>query len=146
MATQRQHSLVWLQGLACGALVTLATPTATLLGILLAPALLAVMFDHEPGRPRARSIGLCNMVAAVEPLHILWTTGHSMATATALLGNPQLIGKAWSAAAAGWLLAEVLPIGVRAILETLSIARTNKLRAERARLVEAWGLETADDQ
>jgi len=146
VATQRQHSLVWLQGLACGALVTLATPTAVLLGILLAPALLAVLLDHEPGRPKARSIGLCNMVAAVEPLHVLWTTGHSMATASALLGNLGIIGKAWSAAAAGWLLAEVLPIGIRAILDTVSVARTTKLRTERARLVEAWGLENPEDQ
>src|SRR6185503_18887582 len=114
MAARRQHSLVWLQGLACGALVTLATPTAILLGVLLAPALLAVLLDSEPGRPKARSISLCNMVASVEPLHVLWTSGHSIATASALLGNLQVIGKAWSAAAAGWLLAEVLPIGVRA--------------------------------
>src|SRR5690349_1624154 len=38
-ATQprRQRSFVWLQGLLCGALATLATPTALLLGVLLAP-------------------------------------------------------------------------------------------------------------
>lgn len=146
MATRRQHSLVWLQGLACGALVTLAPPTALLLGVLLAPALLAVMLDHEPGRPRARGIALCNMAGTVAPLQTLWTAGHSLATASALLGNLQVIGTAWSAAAAGWLLAEVLPIGVRVILETVSIARTAKLRAERARLVEAWGLEAPEDQ
>ena len=47
----------------------------------------------------------------------------------------------------GWLLAEITPIAVRAALEALSIARAARLRAERARLVEAWGLETpAGDQ
>ena len=51
----RQHSLTWLQGLLCGAMVTLATPTALLLGVILGPALLAVLLDHEPGRPRAYS-------------------------------------------------------------------------------------------
>ena len=69
----RQHSLIWLQGLLCGAMVTLATPTALLLGVLLGPALLAIVLDREPGRPRARSIALCSMAAAVDPLRTLWT-------------------------------------------------------------------------
>ena len=62
-ATQprRQRSFVWLQGLLCGALATLATPTALLLGVLLAPALLAIALDQDAGRPRARSIALFSM-------------------------------------------------------------------------------------
>ncbi len=141
----RQHSLIWLQGLLCGAMATLATPTALLLGVLLGPALLAIVLDHEPGRPRARSIALCNMAASVDPLRTLWTAGHSMATATALLGNLRMVGMAWSGAAAGWLLIEVTPIAVRTGLEALSMARAARLRAERARLVEAWGLEPPPD-
>ncbi len=141
----RQHSLVWLQGLLCGAMVTLATPTALLLGVTLGPALLAILLDREPGRPRARSIALCSMAAAVDPLRTLWTAGHTMATATALAGDARIVGIAWSAAAAGWLLAEILPIGIRAVLETLSLARAVRLRLERERLVEAWGLDTTPD-
>ncbi len=136
----RQHSLIWLQGLLCGAVATLATPTALLIGVLLGPALLAIALDREPGRPRARSIALCSMAAAVEPLRTLWSAGHSMATATALLGNVHVLATAWSAAAAGWLLAEATPMAVRAALEALSIARAARLRAERAKLVETWGL------
>jgi hypothetical protein len=123
-------------------MATLATPTALLLGVLLGPALLAVVLDHQPGRPRARSIALCSMAAAVDPLRTLWTTGHTIATATALLGNLRIVGMAWSAAAVGWLLAEITPIAVRAALEGLGIARAARLRAERAKLVEIWGLET----
>ena len=140
-ARPKQRSLIWLQGLLCGAMVTLATPTALLLGVLLGPALLAAIFDHEPGRPRARSIALCSMAAAVRPLRTLWTTGHSLATATALLGDLRVVGTAWSAAAAGWLLAEITPIAVRAVLEALGMARAARLRAERANLVETWGPE-----
>jgi hypothetical protein len=65
-----------------------------------------------------------------------------MATAIALLSDLQNIAMAWSAAAGGWLLAEGLPIAVRATLEALSIARTARLRSERNGLVEAWGLES----
>jgi hypothetical protein len=140
----RQHSLIWLQGLLCGAMVTLATPTAMLLGVLLGPALLAVLLDREPGRPRARSIMLFSTAGAIDPLRTLWTTGHSMATATALLGDLHAVGVAWSAAAAGWLLAEVIPIMVRVALEALSIARTARLRTDRTRLIEAWGLDGAE--
>jgi hypothetical protein len=119
----RQHSLVWVQGLLCGAMATLATPTALLLGVLLGPALLAVLLDHEPGRPRARSIALCSLAAAIDPLRTLWTAGHNIATAMTLLSNGRVVGMAWTAAAAGWLLAEIIPIGVRAALEGVSVAR-----------------------
>ena len=146
-AQPRQHSLVWLQGLLCGAVATLATPTALLLGVLLGPALLAIPLDHEPGRPRARAIALCGMAGAIGPLRTLWTTGHSIAIATALLGDLRVVGTAWAAAAGGWLLAEITPIAVRATLDALSIARASQLRAERARVLEIWGLETSvDDQ
>jgi hypothetical protein len=141
----RQHSMVWLQGLLCGAMATLATPTALLLGVLLGPALLAVLLDHEPGRPRARSIALCSMAAAIDPLRTLWTAGHNIAIATALLSNVRVVGMAWSAAAAGWLLAEIIPIGVRAALEGVSVARASRLNAERAKLVETWGLDAPQD-
>jgi hypothetical protein len=140
-AKPRQHSMIWLQGLLCGAMVTLATPTALLLGVLLGPALLAIALDREPGRPRARSIALWSMAAAVIPLRTLWTTGHS-ATATALLCDFQVLATAWSAAAGGWLLAEAVPIAVRAALEALSMTRASRLRSERVELVEAWGLES----
>ncbi|MBV8458066.1 MAG: hypothetical protein JO122_15785, partial [Acetobacteraceae bacterium] len=46
-AEGRTSSLIWLQGLLCGALVTLATPVAMLLGVLLAPAIGVVMLDRS---------------------------------------------------------------------------------------------------
>ncbi|HTI84479.1 MAG TPA: hypothetical protein VL614_28845 [Acetobacteraceae bacterium] len=137
----RQHSLVWLQGLLCGALATLATPTALLLGVLLGPALLAVTFDSEPGRPVGRSVALFSMAASVRPLKTLWLSGHTMQVAAGLVGDLQVVGTAWSAAAAGWLLAQILPIAVRTVLEALGLARSAQLKAERARLVSEWGLE-----
>src|SRR5215813_13599517 len=109
-AQPRQHSLVWLQGLLCGALVTVATPTALLLGVLLGPALLAMLLDREPGRPTGRSVTLFAMAASVAPLKTLWIAGHTMAAATALLGDLPVIATTWSAAAAGWLLAQLMPI------------------------------------
>jgi hypothetical protein len=146
-ATQprRQRSFVWLQGLLCGALATLATPTALLLGVLLAPAFLAIALDQDAGRPRARSIALFSMAASVGPLRTLWTSGHSLFTATTLLTDPRVVGTAWSAAAVGWLLTEMMPLAVRALLDALSTARKTRLEAERARLVEAWRLDGSSE-
>jgi hypothetical protein len=138
---QRQHSLVWLQGLLCGALAMLAPPTALLMSVLLGPAVLALMFDRQPGKPRARSIALFGMAASVDPLRTLWVSGHSMQVAAALLGNLHVLGMAWAAAAAGWLLAEAAPVAVRATLEALSISRAARLRASRTRLADEWGLD-----
>lgn len=141
VAGPRQHSLVWLQGLLCGALVMLAPPTALLIGVLLGPAIVAALFDRQPGRPRARSIGLFGMAASVDPLRTLWLGGHNMAVAGALLANLHVVAAAWAAAAAGWLLAEGAPVAVRAVLETLSVSRAARLRASRARLAEEWRLD-----
>jgi hypothetical protein len=57
------------------------------------------------------------------------------------VGDLEVVGTAWSAAAAGWLLAQILPIAVRTVLEALGLARSAQLKAERARLVSEWGLD-----
>ena len=67
-----------------------------------------------------------------------------MSVATSILANLRVPGTAWSAAAAGWLLAETAPIGVRAVLEALTLSRAARLRATRARLVQEWGFESAE--
>ena len=143
-APARRHSLTWLQGLACGGVVTLAAPSALLLAVLLGPTLLALSLDRQTGRPTARGVALCNMAASVGPLRTLWASGHSMAMAASLAMNVQVLGQAWSAAAAGWLLAEAAPIAVRAVLEALSVSQAARLRAARSRLVEEWGLGLED--
>ena len=130
--------MVWLQGLLCGAMAMLAPPTALLLGVLLGPAVLALMLDRQPGRPRARSIALFGMAASVDPLRTLWVSGHAMTDAAALLADLHVLG---IAAAAGWLLAEAAPVAVRATLEALTISRTARLRALRSRLSEEWRLD-----
>jgi hypothetical protein len=101
--------------------------------------------DQDAGRPRARSIALFSMAASVGPLRTLWTSGHSLFTATTLLTDPRVVGTAWSAAAVGWLLTEMMPLAVRALLDALSTARKTRLEAERARLVEAWRLDGSSE-
>ena len=49
-------SIHWLMGMACGAILAFATPTAILGGVLLAPAILAAVFDTQKKRPMTRVV------------------------------------------------------------------------------------------
>lgn len=134
------RSLLWLQGLLCGALATLATPTAVLLAVLFSPALLATLLDRQPGHPIARCVVLCSLSAIVGPVGLLWSAGHTMEAAITLACDVEVVGTAWAAAAAGWLLAELLPVGVRMVLEVASRSRAVALGIARQRLETEWGL------
>jgi hypothetical protein len=130
--------LVWLQGLAIGAMVAMVPAAALLLGVLLAPGLAALMLDRRPGRPVARSVLLCGAAGCVAPVGDLWNAGQTVDASLAVLGELGGIGTAWSAAAAGWLLAELIPVVVRVVLEAASLAHAVRLRAARAKLAEEW--------
>jgi putative effector of murein hydrolase LrgA (UPF0299 family) len=135
-----QAAVLWL-GLACGAVVTLVTPTALLAGALLAPGLAALATDHTPGRPVARCVLLSGLAATVAPVRELWEEGHTLAGSLALLTDPSTVGVAWTAAAAGWLLCELTPIFVRLMLDAGARSKTARLRAARERLETEWGFE-----
>lgn len=135
------NAVLWAEGLLCGALVTLLPTVALLLGTLLGPAIVAVVLDKQPGKPIARSVGLCTLAASIDPVRTLWAAGHDLAASLALATDMNVVGSAWSAAAAGWLLAELAPLGVRAALEGLSLSRVAQLRARRAALVEEFELD-----
>jgi len=137
----RRHSLVWLQGLGCGAVVTLVPALALLLGVLLLPGVLAVLYDRQGGRPVARTVMLCGTAASVPTMLALWGAGNSVDACLALLGDLRVVGTAWSTAAAGWILAELAPVAVWAVLEAITRTHAARLRAERQKLAEEWGNE-----
>lgn len=72
--------------------------------------------------------------------------GHDLAAATGLLADLWTVGVAWTACAAGWLLAELAPIGMRAVLDALGLARAARLRTGRGKLAEEWGFGGLPDQ
>lgn len=137
----RRHSMVWLQGLGCGAVVALVPAMALLLGVLLLPGVLAVLYDRQGGRPVARTVLLCGAAASVAPMLALWGAGNTMDAGLVLLGDLGVVGTAWSAAAAGWILAELAPVLALVVLEAITQTRRARLRAEREKLVAEWGFE-----
>jgi hypothetical protein len=140
--TPRRHSLVWLQGLGCGAVVALVPAMALLLGVLLLPGVLAVLYDRQGGRPVARTVLLCGTAASVSPTLAFCGAGNAMDAGLALLGDLRVVGTAWSAAAAGWLLAELAPVVTLVVLEAVTQTRAARLRAEREKLVAEWGFDS----
>jgi hypothetical protein len=133
-------SLLWLQGLVCGALLTFATPTALLLGVLMAPAAAAWLADTLPGRPVARAVAVAGLAPALGPVWHLWLGGHTIAVALELLSDPAAIGIAWVAAACGWAMCQVLPVVLRTLREMREAARAKALAAELELQKEEWDL------
>jgi len=142
-APPKARSYLWLQGMACGALVTMAAPTALVCGVLMLPAIIANVTETAPGKPLTRVLMLFGAAAIVSPLHILWTSGHTLVGALTLVEDPAVLSLSYAAAGGGWLLAELVPVLVRVALEATARAKTARLRAARARLQEEWRL--ADD-
>ncbi len=136
-------SLVWLQGLACGAMASLAPASALQMSLLLAPVIAALFMDHKPGKPIARAMLLFALAACVEPVRQSWAAGQSLAAGLDRVLELDNLAPAWAAAAGGWLLSQAAPVVVATILDASSRARAGQLREARARLVAAWGLEEA---
>lgn len=137
------RSVVWLSGLACGVLATILPGIATVAAGLLAPGVVALRLDREPGRPVARTVLTCGLAGCVHPVITLWNTGQSFQTAIAIITDPTTIGIAWGAAGAGWLLTQIIPLVVRVALEAVALGRSTRLRATRSQIAEAWGLDGA---
>jgi hypothetical protein len=140
----RRGSGLWLHGLVCGALVTLATPTALLGGVLLLPTIIVYFLDQSEGRPTLRTVLLFGLAASARPLLALWTGGHSMGLSAALLSDLATPVLAWSAQGGGWLLVQLVPLLMRVTLEAQARVEIARLRAERDRLAEEWGLPAAE--
>jgi hypothetical protein len=145
MSRGRRGSQTWLLGMGCGALATLATPTAVLGGLLLAPALCAWIVDPTPQRGVARPMLFCGLAASLRPMLALWGEGHTLAASLALASDLSTIGVAWAAQASAWLASELAPLAVGLLQAARNRAQAARLRAERARLEQEWGLPPAGE-
>ncbi len=142
----RRGSGRWVQGLACGALAALATPTALMAAVLLLPAIVVYLTDDGEGRATLRAVLLFGLAGSLRPLLALWTGGHSMGACMSLLSDMAVPALAWSAQGAGWLLAQVIPVAIRVALDAQASVEIARLRDERAKLAEAWGLAATGDR
>ncbi len=133
-------SALWLLGLACGAAAALLTPEAVLALLLLAPTLAAALLEREPRRPLARVTLLCGGATAIGPVVTLWQGGRGLAGALALASSPHTLAACWAAQAGGWLLGQIIPIGLRLLLDARAAATSARLQGRRRALEDEWGV------
>jgi hypothetical protein len=143
--TAPRKSWTWLQGLACGALATLATPSALVLGAYLLPAVTVYLLDPAPNKPAGRAALFLGLAMTLAPMIHLWTIGHSMDTAWRLLSDPTGWMTSWLVQGMGWLAAEALPLCIGLALDAHAAARSLKLRSDRQKCLESWDLRPPAD-
>ena len=146
VTVQRRGATVWVQGLACGALLTFATPTALLLGILLAPAILCILASPGAERGVFRAVASSCAAASLAPVWRLWMNGGHMDEVAAILASPSILCAAWGAGAAAWAMCQVLPVIIKTAWDIREANKAKTIEAELAQLNEEWGLKQTAEQ
>ena len=130
----------WLLGVACGAILAFATPTAILGGVLLAPAILTAVFDTQPRRPVTRVVFVASAGFAFGPIWHLNAMGGVTSQALEMLYDPAVLCPAWIAGACGWGACELLPLLLRMVAERAAVTRIAALQAEAKAIQADWDL------
>ena len=130
----------WLLGAICGAAFAFATPSAILAGILLAPVVLAAVFDTERRRPVARVVFVAAAGFTVGPVWHLNMAEPSVAQALDMLCDPAILCPPWLAGGFGWGVCVLLPMVLSRAVEQRATAQIHSLQAEQKALREAWDL------
>ena len=127
--------------IAGGVLTALSPDIALPLLVLLMPGLLLLVLDRSAGCGIARAVLLFQVAAAVHPVAGAWYGCSGVKGCMSELGAWHRVLAVWLAGAAGWLLTQLLPLGLKLVQDQRLEARKSELSARRAVLVEEWGLE-----
>ena len=139
-------SAIWIQGLACGALLTFATPTAVLLATLLAPAIVCLLANPGCERGLLRAVVSSCMAGSLGPLWHLWLGGGHMDDVVAILASPATLCLAWGGGASAWALCQILPVIVHTACEARESTRAKSIQIELDELTNEWSLNDPAEQ
>ena len=134
----RRGSTLWIQGLACGACLTFAAPTALMLSVLLAPALICLLVQSAANRGVVRAVAVACAAASLSPVWHLWLAGDRFEQALASLSDPFVPFLAWGSGASAWALCQVIPVVLRGSWDMQTAARIKTLETELKTLNEEW--------
>lgn len=137
-APARRGSLLWLQGLICGAVVAVAPAVAALSVVLMLPGIIVLVVDGTPGKASARPVLLLGLATALRPLAEMWRNGQGIDRVAALAGDPQTLVVAWAVQGLAWLFVELAPLFIILTLEAAAQGRALRLRASRAGYERDW--------
>jgi hypothetical protein len=133
--------IILLMGLALGGLIALSPDIALPLVVLLLPGLLVLILDRTPGCAAARAILLFQAAACVRPVMEAWYRCAGIDGCMGYLAEWPTVLRAWLAAAAGWVLIQLLPLGLKVLEDHRLRVRRTVLVARRKALADEWGLE-----
>jgi hypothetical protein len=135
--------IVLLLALAAGGLIALSPDIALPMVVLLLPGLLALLIDRTPGCGLARAVLLFQAAACVHPVMNAWYRCAGIDGCMSYLAEWPTVLRVWLAAAAAWVMAQILPLGLKLLDDYRLRYRRSVLAARRAALANEWGL---DDQ
>ena len=99
----------------------------------------AFIGDTTPGRYLTKCVAGMNFAGVIPYLYKLWTTGHDMSTAIALVTDMYAWLSMYSAAAVGWLLFLGFPGAVAMFRALNAKRRIYMLREQQKSLINEWG-------
>lgn len=133
--------VVLVLALAGGGLIALSPDIALPLTVLLLPALLAFIMDRSPGCGLARAIVMFQAAACVHPVVDAWYRCTGIDGCMTFLAEWPTVLRVWLAAAGAWVLAQLLPLGLKIMDDYRLQRRRVVLVAKREALVAEWGLD-----
>jgi len=118
-------------------------PSCIVLGIGMAPTVVAYIVDRTQDRYLTITVGLLNVCGTLPGLAKLWSRGQSYDNAMSIAVDPLSLLMAYSAAGVGWSIYLALPLVLGHYYTLTTDTRLRSLRHRQAELVETWGEEIA---
>ncbi|MGB0682030.1 MAG: hypothetical protein ACPGOV_04960 [Magnetovibrionaceae bacterium] len=123
-------------------LIMISLPTLIILGVGMAPSLVAFLIDRSEQKYATFCVTGMNFCGVFPYIMDLWLGTHSISLAWDIIG-PFSLMVMYAAAAFGWMMFMALPPVVSTFLTVVSQQRILALRSKQRRLVEEWGEEVS---
>jgi hypothetical protein len=120
-------------------------PSCIVLGVGMAPTVVAYVIDRTAEKYLTITVGLLNICGTLPGLVTLWSRGQTYDNALRIATDPLSLLMAYGAAGVAWSIYLALPMVLGHYYALTSETRLRSLRRRRAELVEAWGEEIAGE-
>ena len=114
-------------------------PTTVVLAVLMLPTIVALLTDSTPGRSVLVTVGLLNGVGSMPAVFEVWSQGHYLVEALAVIGQPIYWLIAYVAAGLGWTIFLGLPPILRQYYQVATDLRVKQLKKRQDELEDLWG-------
>lgn len=142
---QRRATLtpVWLSVI-FALLVIVSLPTVMVLFFGMLPTIVAYIVDRTEEKYSTFCVGGMNFSGVFDYLLDLWGGRHSLSGAVDVLTDVWALLVMYGSASFGWLVFNIVPPLVAAILTVMAQRRVAQLRTMQRQLIEEWGEEVAN--